>query len=164
MENLFFMGNGYSAALTTANPTAQTSGTAGTASVLLQLATPSTKQITVVEYGLSMTGSPSGATLSLRNTSATITGTAGIITSYNIAGPATVLTSSTTACCYSTAATAPTGTVAETYDMQILSSNTYIKQFPLGREPTVPVSGFLQVVINVPTTAVNCYCYVIWRE
>lgn len=50
------------------------------------------------------------------------------------------------------------------YDMQVLSSNTYIKQFPLAREPVVPVSGFLQLVLNVPTAAVTCYAYIIWRE
>jgi hypothetical protein len=165
MENLFIMANGATTSLTTANPTAQTTGTAGTASVLMQLTTPATKQITLVEYGVSLSGAPAAATLSLRNTSSTATVTAGVATAYsNPGGPASVLTYSTTTCGYTTAATAPTGTVAEIYDLQLLTTNTYIKQWPMEREPTVPVSGFLQLVINVPTTAVTAYAYIIWRE
>lgn len=164
-ENLYFTGNGFASALTTALPAAQTTGTAGTASVLLQLATPATGQFCLVEYGVSMTGTPSGALLSLRNTSAAATVTAGVITPFGPPGAATSrVVTGTSGTGYTTAATAPTGTVAETYDMQVLASNTYIKQWPLGREPVIPVSGFVQVVINVPTLAVTAYTYIIWRE
>jgi hypothetical protein len=168
-ENLYYMGNGYTAlsGIETANAAPQTTGTAGTASVLMQLATPSTRQINIVEYGVSLTGAPAGANLMLRScATGGITGTAGIITPYsNPNAPTSLLTSSTTACAYSTAATAPPANAATgIYDAQLLTTNTYIKQFPLAREPVVAVSNWLMIVINVPTTAVTALCYIIWRE
>jgi hypothetical protein len=143
---------------------------------MLQLATPAsgTRQYSIVEYGLSMTGVPSGATLTLRTTSTAATlGTAGVILPYASAMPYANLPSlapvSTTTSAYQSAGAtiAPAATVNAVYDAQILSTNTYIKQFPLAREPIVGVPGtqeFCQIVLNVPTTAVTVLCYIVWRE
>jgi hypothetical protein len=170
-ENLYIMGN-YGLP-TTANPAPVSSGTAGSPCVMLQLATPAsgTRQFNLVEYGLSMSGAPSGATISLRSTSTAATlGTAGTILPYSSTGAVTSLAPSAvaTSAWQSAGATiAPAGTVNQIYDAQILSSNTYIKQWPLAREPVFGVSGtqyFLQIVLTVPTTAVTVLCYVIWRE
>src|ERR1700722_4149616 len=65
-ENLYIMGN-FAAPSTTA-PAPVSSGTAGSPCVMLQLATPAsgTRQFCIVEYGVSMTGVPSGASLLLQ--------------------------------------------------------------------------------------------------
>jgi hypothetical protein len=172
-ENLYFMGAGYlsTTALTgsTSGPTAVSTGTAGKTSVLVQVATPSTRQIAIVEYGVSLSGSPASAQLSLLVSSAAATTTnavAGIILPYtNPNAPTALCVSSTSLCAYFTASTAPApGNCTALFDTQLLTTNTYVKQFPLAREPVVPVSSFLQVCINVPTTAVTAYAYVVWRE
>jgi hypothetical protein len=164
-ETLYYMGN---FATPSASTPAGVSMTAGQEICALQLATTATRQLAIVEYGISMSGAPAAATISLRETSAT-TATAASMTAGSLLvytqGPASQLTSSTSACCWYTSGTAlPTATVSQVYDAQLLTTNTYIKQFPLGREPVVPVSAFLQLCVQVPTTAVNMLCYVIWRE
>lgn len=173
-ENLYYMGNGYSA-LTKLTGSVSTNLVAATSVVgafqpLLQLSTPSTRQISLVEYGISMSGSPAGAELLLISTNAACATTgavAGIIAPYTNTGgvPTALCTSGTSNSCYYTAANAgSTGTVEGVYDQQLLTTNTYVKQFPLAREPIVNVSNFLTISVMVPTTAVNCFCYVIWRE
>jgi hypothetical protein len=164
-ENLYQMGN--YGALTTGMPAKQT--TAAATNVMLQIATPSTRQFCIVEYGISFDGSPSAIQVSFRQTSAATTfGTQTVppvITSLTPGAPASLGTLSTTTCAYNQAGTAltpVTGTVAP-FDNQILSSNTYIKQWPLAREPAVAVSSFLQIVV-LAASAVNATCYVIWRE
>jgi hypothetical protein len=168
-ENLYFMGSGYTAlsGIEASNATAQTTGTAGTVSVLLQVGTPSTRQISIVEYGISLSGSPAGASVMLRSCATSgVTVTAGIITPYSNPGAPTALcTSSTTTSGYTTAATAaPANAATAVYDMQLLTTNTYIKQFPLAREPVVAVSNWLMLCVSVPTAAVTQYSYIIWRE
>jgi hypothetical protein len=170
-ENLYFMGN--FAAPSTTVPAPVSTGTAGSASVMLQLATPAsgTRQFSIVEYGVSLTGAPAGASLLLRQTPTAATlGTAGTILPYsNISAPTSLAPSAvaTSAWNSSGSTVAPAGTSGMVYDAQLLTTNTYIKQFPLGREPVVGLSGtqeFLQIILNVPTTAVTALCYVIWRE
>ncbi len=174
-ENLYFMGSGYlgSSALTgsTAGPTSISTNTAGKTAALLQLATPAGRQIAVVEYGVSLSGAPSAAQLTLIATSLQVStvsagAVAGIIFPYNNANaPASALGSGISSCAYYTGPSAlPAGTVAALFDEQLLTTNTYVKQFPLAREPVMAASSFLQICINVPTTAVNAYCYVVWRE
>lgn len=164
-ESLYYMGN---FATPTAATPAGVSMTAGQQICALQLATTATRQLAIVEYGISMSGAPAAAAISLRECSAT-TATAASMTAGTIQvytqGPASQLSSSTSTCCWYTSGTAlPTATVGQIYDAQLLTTNTYIKQFPLGREPVVPVSAFLQLCVEVPTTAVNMICYIIWRE
>src|ERR1700722_6581945 len=170
-ENLYIMGN-FAAPSTTA-PAPVSYGTAGSPFVMLQVATPAsgTRQFSIVEYGVSMTGVPSGASLLLRQTPTAATlGTAGTILPYsNMNAPTSLAPSATgTSAWQSAGATiAPAGTSGMVYDAQILSTNTYIKQFPLAREPQVGTSGtqeFCQIVLTVPTTAVTVTCYIIWRE
>jgi len=59
------------------------------------------------------------------------------------------------------------GTITTTreMDVQILVTGTtfgaqYVKQFPLGREPTWKAADFLRIRVTA-TAAVNAYCYVI---
>lgn len=163
-ENLYFMGN--FAAQTTGTPTVV--NTLTSACVPLQLSVPSTRQFNIVEYGVSFNGSPSGVHVELRATSATTTaGTlvAGVILPYtNPGAPTSLSTSGTSNSLYATTMGAPaTGTVSGYYDSQQLSSNTYIKQFPLAREPVAGVSTFVQIVVN-SSVALGCTAYIIWRE
>ena len=55
------------------------------------------------------------------------------------------------------------GTITATrmFDVQLVApTNQYVKQWPLGREPTFKASEFLRIRVTAGT-AVNCYCYVI---
>jgi hypothetical protein len=168
-ENLYIMTT--TATPTTGVPAGVTTGTSAT--VLIQLAVPTTRQIALIEYGVSFSGAPAAAALSLRSTNASCTFTnmtAGTILPYsNVNAPASLLTAGSTGWVTAggTNAVAPNGTVNQIYDSQLLTTNTYIKQFPLAREPMVGVSGtaeWLQLCIQVPTTSVNALGYIIWRE
>ena len=67
---------------------------------------------------------------------------------------------STTATGY-TATAEGTITATRMFDVQLVApTNQYVKQFPLGREPTVNVSTSLRVRVTAGA-AVNAYCYII---
>lgn len=167
-DNLYYMGN--HVLPTTGLPAKVTIPTA-TAVVLLQLSIPSSRQFTLVEYGISFDGSPSAIQVQLRTTSATTATaasmTAGSITPFTNPGAPTSLSTAGTAnsCFYTgpTGAALPTATVSATFDTQSLSTNTYSKQWPLNREPGIPVSGFLQLCVQM-AAAVASSAYFIWRE
>jgi hypothetical protein len=62
------------------------------------------------------------------------------------------------------AITEGTTTAARVFDAQLLPPTApYVKQFPLGREPEVPISKFLRIRTTAPA-AVNAVCYLIWEE
>lgn len=167
-DNLYKMGN---YVLPTAGLPAKVTIPTATAVVMLQLSAPSTRQVTLVEYGISFDGSPSAIQVQLRSTSATTATaasmTAGIITPFtNPNAPTALCTSGTANSCFYTGPTGaalPTATVSAIYDTQNLSTNTYVKQWPLNREPGIPVSGFLQLCVQM-AAAVASSCYFIWRE
>ena len=55
------------------------------------------------------------------------------------------------------------GTITATreFDTQFIApTNQYVKQFPLGREPTFKFNEFLRIRVTAGT-AVNAYCYVV---
>lgn len=55
------------------------------------------------------------------------------------------------------------GTITATrmFDVQLVApTSQYVKQFPLGREPTFKASEFLRIRVTAPA-AVNAYCYMI---
>ena len=55
------------------------------------------------------------------------------------------------------------GTITATrmFDVQLVApTNQYVKQWPLGREPTFKASEFLRIRVTAGTAA-NCYCFVI---
>lgn len=152
---------------TTAAPASVPTGTA--IKTLLQIATPSTQQLRVVEWGISFDGSaaatPGKVELIQTDVAATVTAfTTGGIVAHN--GPndaGSVMTLGTTASGY-TATAEGTITATRLLDLQLIApTSQYVKQFPLGREPEVPVSRFLRVRVTFPAT-VNALCYVIWEE
>ena len=157
MPTLYYAGN--FAAPTTAPPVAVATGT--TTKTLLQLSAPSSRGLNVVEWGISFTGTPAAVVCELIHTTTVAGGTPTAVTP-------TVWSDALSSASLVTAGFSPTseGTVAATTrigDVQIVSSNQYIKQFPLGSEFDVPPSGVVRVRVTA-ATSVNALCYVIWHE
>jgi hypothetical protein len=158
----------YNAAMpTTAAIVPVTTGTA--IKTLLQIATPSTEQLRVVEWGISFDGSaaatPGKVELIETDVAATVTAhVASGIMKYNAPNDvASLVTLGTSATGYTaTAEGAPTASRVLDYQL-IAPTNQYVKQFPLGREPEVAASKFLRVRVTFGT-AVNAVCYVVWEE
>jgi len=155
-----------SAALPTTAAVAKTS--TGTAiKTLMQVATPSTMRIKVVEWGISL-GNPASAsevTCELIQTDvAATTGTSFTPQLFDDPnGPASLCVGGTALTCFG-----PTveGTITATRvgDVQILCPPvSYVYPWPLGREFQVPVSRFLRVRVTA-TVACNAIAYVIWEE
>lgn len=163
MSNLYWATN--MAMVTTAAPAGVTTGT--TIKTLLQIATPSTDQLQVVEWGISFDGSPSAIKCELVQTdvAATVTAhvAAGVQPYDDPSAPASAMTLGTTATGYTASGEGST-TATRTADLQMLTTNTYVKQWPLGREFKVAVSKFLRIRVTAAAGAVNAFCYVIWLE
>jgi len=144
--------------------------TTGTAiKTLLQIATPSTRMIRIVEWGISFDGSaaatPGKVELIQTDVAATVTAhvAAGVPSLNDPNAAASLVTLGTSATGY-TATAEGTTTASRLLDyQQIAPTNQYVKQWPLGREPVVAVSKFLRVRVTFGT-AVNAVCYVSWEE
>lgn len=152
---------------TTAALTKVTTGTA--IKTLLQIATPSTKPIRVIEWGISFDGSaaatPGQIELVQTDVAATVTAhvAAGVMPFSDPGAPASVMTLGTSATGY-TASVEGTTTASRLLDYQLIApTGQYVKQFPLGREPELPISKFLRVRVTF-AAAVNAVTYVIWEE
>jgi hypothetical protein len=162
MENLYSAYNGTSTALTAALAPVTTGVAIKT---LLQLATPSTTDIRIAEWGITFDGAPSAIKAELIDTgaiNATVTALVAQPPLNDANGPVSKLT-------YSTAGTGFTSTVEGTItatrvlDYQLMSSNNYVKMWPLGREPRVAVSKFVRIRVTA-AVAVNAICWIIWKE
>jgi hypothetical protein len=162
MDNLYITQNG--AMATTAALAPITTGTA--IKTLLQLATPSTTDIRLVEWGIDFDGAPAAIKTELIQTDVAATVTAAVaagVQPYNDPNaPASKLTLGTAATGFTSSAEGTT-TATRTFDYRLLSTNTYKFQWPLGHEPRLPVSKFLRVRVTA-AVAVNATCYVIWKE
>lgn len=168
-EKLYMLQN--SAQATTAAPVVQPTGTA--IRTMLQIEAPSTKSLTICEWGISFDGSAAATPIKVELFSTTVaatmstaTVTADICLLNAPADEASLITlGGTTHTGFATGAVTE-GTVANyrALDLQLIApTNQYIKQFPLGREPVVPLSKFLRVRVTAAAT-VNAYIYVIWSE
>lgn len=136
---------------------------------LLQLATPTTRPITIVEWGISFDGSAAGTPIKCEliqtDVAATVTAhvAAGLMPLTDPSAPASLLTLGTSATGFTaTAEGVPTATRLFDYQ-QVAPTNQYVKQWPLGREPSMPISKFLRVRVTA-AAAVNAACYVVWGE
>jgi hypothetical protein len=162
---LYFAANG--AMPTTAALSPVTTGTV--IKTLLQIATPATCTMKVVEWGISFDGSAAATPIRVElvqtDVAATVTAhVAAGVQPYNDPNqPASLMTLGTTSTGYT--ATAEGTTTASRYaDVQLVApTGQYVKMWPLGREFMVPVSKFLRVRVTAGT-AVNAYTYVIWEE
>jgi hypothetical protein len=165
VHNTFIAFNG--AAPTTAALTPVTTGTA--IKTLLQIATPSTCELRVLEWGISFDGfaaaQPIKCELVDTNVAATVTAhvAAGVMSHNDTGTVASKMTLSTSGTGY-TATVEGTITATRLLDyQQIAPSGQFVKQYPLGYEPEVAVSRFLRVRVTA-AAAVNAVCYVIWTE
>lgn len=164
-ERLYQAYNGV--APTTASLVAVTTGTA--IKTMLQIATASTRAITVVEWGISFDGFTAALPGKIEffgcTGAATVTTlNAADIVKYNNPGNEASTIQLGTGLSGFTATVE--GTVANWrgFDNQFIApTSQYIKQFPLGREPEALLSTFLRVRVLFGT-AVNAYCYVLWAE
>lgn len=162
-QELYFVANG--ASPTTASQVAVATGT--NIKTLLQVATPSTTDIKVIEWGISFDASAAatpGIVELIQTDVAATSGTSLTPTLWsNPSGPASACVGGTSATCYSPSAEG-TITATRVFDVQhIAPTNQYVKQYPLGREPWIPVSKFLRVRVKFAAT-VNALCYIIFEE
>jgi hypothetical protein len=152
---------------TTAAPASVTTGTS--IKTLLQIASPSTRILRVIEWGISFDGSaaatPIKCELIQTDVAATVTAhtSTGVQPFNDPNAPASLVSLGTTATGY-TATAEGTITATRTFDLQLIApTSQYVKMWPLDTEPQLPVSKFLRVRVTAPA-AVNAYCYVVWAE
>jgi hypothetical protein len=165
MAKTYFAYNG--PRVTTAAPVSVTTGTA--IKTLMQLSTPSSEDLKIIEWGISFDGT-SGTPIKCELVetgaiAATVTAyTSNDIVLWNQPNDAGSLLTLGTANSGYTASAEGTITATRMLDLQLVSpAGSYLKQFPLGREPVVPVSKFLRIRVTAPV-AVNAYCYLCWEE
>lgn len=166
MRNLYFAANG--AMPTTAALAKVATGTA--IKTMLQVATPSTRAIRVIEWGISFDASAAAAPIQCELIQ---TDVAATMTTAHVAAGVQPYESGTLTPSLVTLGTSATGftasaegtTTASRYgDLQdVAPTNQYIKQWPLGQEFVVTVSKFLRVRVTAAAT-VNCHTYLIWSE
>lgn len=156
---------------TTAAQQAVTTGTS--IKTMLQLATPSTRQIQLIAWGFTVDDPPGAdAVVELLQTDVAATVTAHVaagVQPLDPNAPASLLTLGTSATGYTATAEGST-TAARVFDAVSLSSVTaespltYGYQFMPDERPIVAVSKFLRVRATTPTTAVDMRCWVVWDE
>jgi len=158
---------------TTAAQAAVTTGTA--IKTMLQLATPSTRQIQLISWGYSIDDPPGAdGVIELLQTDVAATVTAHVasgVSAIDPNAPASLLTLGTSATGY-TATVEGATTATRVFDCQSLSSvsaeaaanMSYAYQWMPDERPIVAVSRFLRVRATTPTTAVDMRCWVCWDE
>lgn len=136
---------------------------------LLQIATPSTRVMRVVEWGISFDGSaaatPIRCELVQTDVAATVTAhvASGVQPYDDPSALASLMTLGTSATGY-TATAEGSITATRHADLAFVAPTTsYAKMWPLGREFVVPVSKFLRVRVTAGA-AVNAYTYCVWQE
>lgn len=137
---------------------------------LLQLATPATTNLYIVEWGISFDGF--SAALPVRVELMSCTGAATVTANASTdpvkltdpsATPNSLLTYGTSATGYNASAEG-TPAAVDQYDVQFIApTGQYVKQWPLGREPQCAVSRFVRIRVTAAAT-VNAYCYITWGE
>lgn len=152
----------------TTGVTAGTSYTTG-AKVAIQLATPSTVLLRIVEYGISFNGSaaatPATVTLAQAGAASTVSTahTTSTVVAVGDSGKTSSVTMGTTSTGYGNGAIT-TNTTSKMFDAQFVApSSQFVKQWPLGREPVVPASAFCQLRVSTSAT-VSALAYIVFEE
>lgn len=165
MTDAYYAAN--NAMVTTAAPVPVTTGVA--IKTLLQVATPSTRDLIVIAWGITFDGTSAAAPIKVElvqtDVAATVTAhvAAGVQPWNDPNAPASLMTLGASATGF-TASAEGTTTATRMLDFQQVAPNGgYATYFPLGREPKVPISKFLRVRVTA-AAAVNAYCWVIWEE
>lgn len=161
------------AMVTTASVAAVTTGT--TIKTMLQLSTPSTRQIQLISWGFSVDDPPGADAvfdLIQSDTAATVTAHVAAGVQPLVPGlPASLLTLGVSNTGYtSSSETAPVTT--KTFDTVSMSSVSaeaatsmrYEYQWMPDERPIVAVSSFVRMRATTPTTAVDLRCWIVWDE
>lgn len=163
MATLYWVQN--AAFQTTAAPVKVATGTA--IKTLLQVATPSTQRIKIVEWGYSLDTPASASIVAVelvQTDVAATTGTAITPQPYDDPNdPPSFCVGGTALTCFSPTVEGST-TVTRSGGLHlVVPPYLYEKQWPLGREWSVPVSRFLRVRMTATVTC-NVYTYLVWEE
>ncbi|MHB9857606.1 hypothetical protein [Streptomyces sp. YIM S03343] len=153
---------------------AQQSVTTGTAiKTMLQLATPATRMVQILEWGFSLDDPPGAdGVIELLQTDVAATVTAHVasgVPNLDPNGTTTLLTLGTSATGYTSSAEGTT-TAARVFDVVSLSSVSgesglsYVRTFMPDDRPIVAVSKFLRIRATTPTTASDMRCFVTFQE
>lgn len=155
---------------------AQASVTTGTAiKTMLQLSTPSTRQIQLISWGYSIDDPPGAdAVVELLQTDVAATVTAHVaagVQSLDPNAPPSLLTLGVANTGYTGTAEGSI-TATRVFDAVSLSSTSaeaaigmnYSYQWMPDERPIIAVSKFLRVRATTPTTAVDMRCWVVWDE
>jgi hypothetical protein len=159
------------AMVTTAAPSAVTTGTS--IKTMLQIATPSTRQMQLIAWGYTLSAVPGSGTgvIELVQTDVAATVTAHVaagVQPLDPNAPASLVTLGTAATGY-TATVEGSTTATRTLDTDQISSTAgaqpinYDYQFMPDERPIVAVSKFLRVRATF-AGAVNMLCWVVWDE
>jgi hypothetical protein len=156
---------------TTAAQAAVTTNTA--IETMLQLSTPSTRQIQLISWGFSADDPPGAdGVVELLQTDVAATVTAHVaagVQPLDPNAPPSLLTLSTTGTGYTATAEGST-TASRVFDAISLSSTSqespllYTYQWMPDERPIIAVSKFLRVRATTPTTGVGFRCWVCWDE
>jgi hypothetical protein len=136
---------------------------------MLQIATPSTRPLTVVGWGVSFDGSAAGTPIICElietDVAATVTAhvASGIMKYNDPNAPPSLVTLGTSATGY-TATAEGTITAVRYGDLEdVQPTNQYAMWFPEGREFQVAVSKFLRVRVTAGAS-VGCHTWIAWIE
>jgi hypothetical protein len=159
--------------VTTTSPVGVTTGTA--VKTMLQLATPSSRKLSVVSWGYSLDSPPntSVSVVELLQTNVAATVTAHVAAGVQPLDPgqtASLLTLSVSGTGY-TASAEGTITAARSLDTVQIAGGTstatlglsYSYQFMPDEQPQVAASSFLRVRVDM-STAVNMLCWIVFEE
>jgi hypothetical protein len=140
---------------------------------MLQLATPATRQIQLLEWGWS-SDDPPGAdgVIELIQTDVAATMVAHVasgVANLDPNGTPSLLTLGTSATGYTAGAE---GAITATRPFEAISLSSvsgestlsYTRQWMPDCRPIIPVSKFLRVRATTPTTAIDLRCYIIFNE
>jgi hypothetical protein len=164
---LYLIGNG--PMQTTAAFAAVTTGTA--IKTMLQVKPASGVNLFIAEWGISFDGyaaaAPGKIELIESDVAATVTASAAadVMKYSDPDGPAAntaLVTLGTSATGYTATAEGSTTAIRNLDGPQFLAPSTqsFFKQFPLGREPVIQAAKFARIRVTF-AAAVNCYCYMI---
>jgi hypothetical protein len=153
---------------TTAAPAPVTTGTA--IKSLLQIATPSTKGLSVVAWGIEFDGTSAAAPIKVElidtDVAATVTAhvASGLVKLTDPNDEASLMTLGTSATGYTSSSEGTVGATSRLLAFQQVPPNGgWNYEFPLGREPQVAVSRFLRIRVTA-AAAVNASCWIRWEE
>lgn len=138
---------------------------------MLQLSTPSTRQIQVISWGYSMDAALAGVVELIQTDVAATSLTAHVaagIQPLDPNAPASLLTLGTSNTGY-TAGAEGTTTSSRVFDVQeVAASNpnnlTYSYQFLSSERPVIAVSKFLRVRTTFAATTSSMVCWIVWDE